>query len=275
MSTFTEEVQLLPAQPISALRVLAMVDDPDASTADLARLVETDPILSLHVMRLANSSYYGLGGTVASAGRAVVLLGFTTVRALAVTAVCALLDDRSSAREGFAAGYWPHAVATAFGASVVARRVHVPAGDAFSAGLLHDIGAALMHRREPQRYANMVDRAAGDRSALLAAERRWFGTTHPDVGAEVLAAWGLPPGFVRAVQGHHRPIREAQGSLSKVVVAGEALAQRLDDTLPYEPAVDVAEALAAVGLARVGARELLDEMRTEIGALGRFLEIAA
>src|SRR5688572_13895104 len=100
-----------------------MVDDPHASTADLARLVETDPALSAQVMRMANSPYYGLSGNVASAGRAVVLLGFTTVRALAVSGACSLL---SSERDDlFPPGFWPHAVTTGVAAAAVARRLGV------------------------------------------------------------------------------------------------------------------------------------------------------
>lgn len=266
-----EELLLLSAQPLSATRVLAMVDDPDASTAELARLVETDPVLSAQVMRLANSAYYGVAGTVGSAGRAVVLLGFTTVRALAVTAVCSLLRHPGST---FAAGFWPHAVATALGAKAVARRTGVPAGDAFSAGLLHDIGAALLRRRDPVAYQHLLRRAGGDRARLVELERIEFGYGHPEASAEVLAAWGMPAGLARAAATHHLPIRAVGTSLGRVVVCGEAIAQRLDDTQATQALVDLDDALAVVGLRGRG-RDVLDEVRADAEGLARFLALAA
>src|SRR5437763_15635937 len=77
------------------MQVLRLVEDARASSADLARVIETDPALSARVMRLANAPYYGLSGKVGSASRAVVLLGFSAVRALAVSAASGLLDDEA------------------------------------------------------------------------------------------------------------------------------------------------------------------------------------
>ena len=91
-------------------------------------------------MRLANSPYYGLSRRIGSASRAVVLLGFSAVRALAVSAAYGLLVDESS--EGLP-GFWTHSVSAAVGASCVARIAGAPMNDAFSAGLLHDVGLGL------------------------------------------------------------------------------------------------------------------------------------
>ena len=112
--SISEELAKLPTQPVAALRILKMVDDPRASAAALGRLVEIDPGLSTKVMRLANAPYYGLSGKVASAAQAVVLLGFSTVRALTASATAGLLvDDQPSGP----AGFWTHAVMTACGAA--------------------------------------------------------------------------------------------------------------------------------------------------------------
>ena len=269
-ASFTDELQRLPAQPISAMRVMRMVDDPHTSVADLARLVETDPALSAQVMRLANSPYYGLQNSVSSAGRAVVLLGFTTVRALAVSAACGLL---TTDRRVFPPGFWPHALGAAVGSAAIARRVGVATSEAFSAGLLHDIGAALLYRRDPDVYLDLVAVAGFDPDALVAMEHREFGADHAEVGGEVLKAWRFPAPFVRAVAGHHRPPDELGDSLARVVVAGEALARVYDETVQHEPEVVVTDALAGAGLRDANIDELLREMTREIGQLAWFLEI--
>ena len=270
--SFTDELQRLPAQPISAMRVLRMVDDPHASTADLARLVETDPALSAQVMRMANSPYYGLSQNVSSAGRAVMLLGFTTVRALAVSGACSLLagQDRTTL---FPVGFWPHAVTTGVAAASVARRVGIAANEAFSAGLLHDIGAALLYRRDPVAYQRVLDTADFDPEALLALERAELGVTHPELGAQAMDAWRFPPAFVRAVQHHHRDPHDVSGTLTRVVIVGEALARVVAPTSLHEPVLTPKAALDASGLRPVDPAPLMREIERELAQLAWFLEI--
>ena len=270
--SFTDELQRLPAQPISAMRVLRMIDDPHASTADLARLVETDPALSAQVMRMANSPYYGLSQNVSSAGRAVVLLGFTTVRALAVSGACSLLAGRDR-EELFPPGFWPHAVTTGVAAAAVARRAGISANEAFSAGLLHDIGAALLYRRDPLAYQRVLDAADFDPEALLALEQAELGTTHPELGARAMDAWRFPPAFVRAVQHHHRDPRDVVGTLTRAVIVGETLARTVAPTALHEPVLSPRVALDSAGLRSVDPAPLLREIERELSQLAWFLEI--
>ncbi|MGE0880571.1 MAG: HDOD domain-containing protein [Acidimicrobiia bacterium] len=268
--TYVDELQTLPALPLSALRILEMIEDPNTSTADLARVVETDPILSAQAMRLANSAYNGMDGAVSSAGRAVVLLGFTTVRALATAAVCGLIGSH---QDNVQRGFWPHAIAVALGASVVARRTAVPPGDAFSAGLVHDLGALLLQRRHGDAYKRVVDLSVRDNAGLLSREWKAFGTTHTEVTAEVLRDFNLPAAFVRAMEDHHVPLAQATQPLTKVLIAGEALAREFENVAPHEPVAPLRAVLGEVGLERVAHKELLDEMRREALVLGRFLKI--
>src|SRR5260221_594545 len=88
------EVTQLPVQPGAAMRLLWMLEDPRTSAADLGRLIESDPALSTQVIRLANTAFYGLSGKVASAWRAVTVLGLATVRALATTAAFDLFSEK-------------------------------------------------------------------------------------------------------------------------------------------------------------------------------------
>lgn len=270
--TYVVELQTMAAMPLSASRILAMIDDPNTSTADLARVVETDPLLSAQVMRLANAAFNGMDATVSNAGRAVVMLGFTTVRALAAAAVCGLIGDHEG---GVQRGFWPHAIAVALGASTIARRTAVPPGDAFSAGLLHDLGTLLMQRRHGERYKKVADSASRDPSTLLSKEWKAFGTTHAEVTAEVLREFNLPPAFVQAIEDHHVPLAQATQPLTKVLIAGEAVARESERLAEHEPVAPARAALAEIGLERVSPTELVDELRREARSLARFLRIPA
>jgi len=191
------EVTQLPVQPGAAMRLLWMLEDPRTSAADLGRLIESDPALSTQVIRLANTAFYGLSGKVSSAWRAVTVLGLATVRAIATTAAFDLFSEKGRSVPD---DFWPHSVTTAAAAAALARRVGIQPNDAFSAGLLHDLGSALVFRRAPRRYDAVLDLLANDFTlARLDAERQEFGMTHADVGAAALSVMRFPVEMVEAI----------------------------------------------------------------------------
>ena len=256
----------LPAQPVAALRVLELVEHPNASAAELARLIEMDPSLSARVIRLANAPYYGLARRVSSASRAVVLLGFSTVRALAVSAACSLIIENG--RQG-PAGYWAHSIATASAASLVARHAGSAPSDAFSAGLLHDVGTALLYRYDPEAHAAMLTRVRAG-TDLAKAERETFGRTHQEAGAEVLDVWRFPDDFVHAVADHHSPPTSIRTTLGKLVAAGEAISASLAGSFD-EPVGSLDDALWSAGVNAPAAR-MITLARRELTNVAAFLQ---
>jgi putative nucleotidyltransferase with HDIG domain len=267
VSALIEQLTELPAQPSAALRVLWLLDDPDCSLADLGKLIEADPALSARVMHLANSSFYGLAQQVSSALRAVTVLGQVTVRALAAVSAGGLLDTGSRTVPD---GFWAHSTTCAAGASVVARRMRIAASEAFSAGLLHDIGVALLYRHAPEQYEGVLQFAAIDPDNRLAFERRVFGLDHAEAGAAALKAWRFPEVFVETVRSHHEPVGAPRAELARCVVAGEALAVHPTDDRG-EPAHRVDHALAQVGIDVAELEGLVHAMETEAEALAAFL----
>ena len=267
VSALIDKLTELPAQPTAALRVLWLLDDPDFSLADLGKLIEADPALSARVMHLANSSFYGLAQQVSSALRAVTVLGQVTVRAIAAVSAGGLLDTGGRAVPD---GFWAHSTMTAAGSSVIARRLGVPASEAFSAGLLHDIGSALLFRQVPDQYEAVLQFASLDPGNRLDFERKVLGLDHAEAGAAVLRAWRFPPAFVEAVRNHHGPIDTELTPLGRSVVTGEALASARDveRTEPYQP---VERALGAAGIDPNEAEDLVAAMETESEALASFL----
>src|SRR3954471_9536181 len=184
------EVTQLPVQPGAAMRLLWMLEDPRTSAADLGRLIESDPALSTQVIRLANTAFYGLSGKVSSAWRAVTVLGLAAVRAIATTAAFDLFSDKGRSVPD---DFWPHSVTTAAAAAAIARRVGVQPNDAFSAGLLHDLGSALVFRRAPRRYDTAMERRqASPELLLIDIEQEEFGATHAQVGAAALGVMRFP-----------------------------------------------------------------------------------
>jgi len=268
---FADELTRLPAQPLTAMRLIRLGEGSDTSAADLGRIVEADPVLSARVIRLANAPYYGFSGRIGSASRATVLLGFDTVRALALGAATSLLEDDGDAGPE---GLWAHSVATAAASAVVARRVGAPAQEAFSAGLLSDIGVALLHRRNGAGYDRLLAQTHGNADALLTAEHRSFEVTHAAAGAMALEAWGFPKAFVHAVASHHQPLDHVVGTLARIVIAGQALALTAYPWDLHPPAVEPADVLAKLGLSPGLRTALLRELEAEVNHVVDFLAAA-
>ncbi|HVB06058.1 MAG TPA: HDOD domain-containing protein [Acidimicrobiales bacterium] len=256
----------MPAQPFAAMLILRLVDDPDASPAQLARLVEMDPVLAARVMRLANSPATGVRSGVNSAARAVILLGFSAVRAIAAAAASCLLSEEVDLGP---VDYWAHSVTVGAAASVAAEVLGVAQNESFSAGLLHDIGSALLHRADPARYvdisANRGTRTLGD------AEREAFGVSHAEAGADALGLWHFPTSFVDAVATHHCSVSGAS-PLAQAVILGEALAERVEPVRRGENVLRLEDVLRDLGLSPALRPTLLSRTRSEIQGIRTFLE---
>lgn len=264
------EVTQLPVQPGAAMRLLWMLEDPRTSAADLGRLIESDPSLSTQVIRLANTAFYGLSGKVSSAWRAVTVLGLATVRALATTAAFDLFSEKGRSMPD---DFWPHSVTSAAAAAALARRVGVQSNEAFSAGLLHDIGSALVFRRAPRRYDSVVERLQADPAlTLVEAEREEFGVTHAEVGAAALGVMRFPPDMVDAIGSHHDDPAQVSSALGRLLIAADAVAIEVEG-ITSEQNVEVEVALEALDVPASSKQGLLDEVARDKDNLAGFLTV--
>jgi putative nucleotidyltransferase with HDIG domain len=192
----------LPTIPTVLSRILQLADAENASGKDLIAVIEHDQALTGKMLRLANSAFFGQTRRVATIPRAVVLLGFSTVRnlALGVKVWDALGTGISRSRLD---ALWAHAVAVGLAAKALAARLH--AGDpdeAFTAGVLHDIGRLVLAMRFRDDYWSSVG-GATEVEAVADQENAAFGVDHAEVGGWILEAWSLPTGIVEAVRAHH------------------------------------------------------------------------
>ncbi len=249
------DIVRLPVRPGAAMRLLWMLDDTGASAADLGLLIESDPALSSQVIRLANTDFYGLAGAVSGPWRAVTVLGLATLRAVATAAAFDLFAEQG---RPLPAGYWQHSLTTAAAASTIARRVGVLPNDAFSLGLLHDLGTALVCRRAPREFDGLVERGE-------------LADVHPRVGASALSVMRFPADMVEAVAEHHVAPGRVPSLLGGLLVAADAVALDVaaDDTEQHAP---VGAALEALGLPPTAAEAVLAEVQVARAGLMSFFD---
>ena len=154
------------------------------------------------MLRLANSAFFGQSRRVATIPRAVVLLGFSTVRNLALGVKVWDTLGAGIGRNRLEQ-LWAHAVAVGVAAKTLAARLR--AGDpdeAFTAGVLHDVGRLILAMRFREEYWQSVG-SAGEAEAIERKEAAALGVDHAEVGGWILEAWSLPPAIVEAVRSHH------------------------------------------------------------------------
>lgn len=258
----------LPAMPVVATRVIQAVASPTATVAEVAALIGQDPVVTTWIMRVVNSAAYGRQRTVSSLVQAVSLLGFKEIKSLVISASMRTLSRTFGPVEQ---RLWRHAVCTALGARLVARRVSRALEDeAFLAGQLHDVGKIVLqnHQSEALRQAEALRGELGP----TASEEHVLGFAHTDVGSLLVQRWGLPQTIEVAAFYHHdlelcSSLAPEHLPLVACVTLADVLAHRLLDAGPPSPFDEAIclDATTALGLAPA----VLDSLSTALAAAAR------
>ena len=205
------QIDALPPVPELYTKLCAELQSPEGSIANVGRIIETDPAMTAKLLQLVNSAFFALRQHVTTAVQAASLLGFETINALVL--VTGLFD--SIQRKGPPALYsvdtlWTHSMHVGQVARAIARMeagsgVKDRSGDAYTAGLLHDVGRLVLAAFTPDDYGHACETAQSRDMLLVEAEREVYGCTHAEVGAYLMGVWGLPSPIVEAAAYHHAP----------------------------------------------------------------------
>lgn len=204
-----DRIDELPSLPEFIARLLAAVEEPGVSGQRVAEIVSEDQAMTAAVLKLVNSPYYGLSRRIGSIQHAVLLLGFRTVRNLALSAVLVKSFGRTSNDRRFQpAALWRHSVASAAGARLLALRLGAgEAEEAFLAGLVHDMGIVIIDQYLHEDFRAILDLVSTRRVTLREAEREVLGRDHAFIGALLARRWNFPGAVVEAIGCHHAPWR--------------------------------------------------------------------
>lgn len=195
----------LPAIPDVVAEVMEMTSDPGVAVSDVSKAIERDPALAAKLLRVSNSSYYGMRQVVGTLKLALVILGVREVRNI-VLGISVLDTLRDSETEILLShhGLWAHSTLVAGTAKHLAVAMELRMqGEDFIAGLLHDIGKLVMWRHLGEDYRELYVEAGKIGRSLCEAEQAAYGFDHADVGAALAGAWSLPNSLTCALQYHH------------------------------------------------------------------------
>lgn len=205
-------VGTLPSIPHLYAQLLQMLGDPKVGLRDLAVVVEKDTAIAARILQVANSAFFGLPRHVGTIEQALNYTGVHTVKSLVLAAeVFRCFADERRPAHLLLDEIQDHAL---FAANI-ARRLPADrktAEEAFTATLLHDVGQLVLAARLPDEFRENLDVAEEQRRSVRDVEEDRYGVTHAEIGAYLLALWGLPDTIVEAVAHHHTPMRVSHDS---------------------------------------------------------------
>lgn len=218
----------LPSLPAVVIELLESLDQEDVNIHVLAQKIAQDQALTAKTLRLANSSFYGMAHQVGTIQEAIAILGFRTVRSLATTAALIGTFAGSTHTNFNVTPFGRHAIATAVCARELAVHLNLNPEQAYTTGLLHDIGRlVLVTQFKPNYEATMIHRNQHDCS-LLEAELAVLSIDHAAIGLALTRHWKFPEAMQQAVACHHAPQVHGMEPLSLVIFAANAIAHALD-----------------------------------------------
>lgn len=219
----------LPSIPVVMLEVSRLLDSPMTSATELGRAIGKDQALVTKVLTVANSPLYGLPRRVSTIEFAIVILGFEHIRNIVIALSMIDAFKHRSDRNLDQKKYWLHSIVTASAAKRLADDLGYHfTGEAFTAGLLHDLGIPVIHKyfhKEFVRICELVNTGIYD---FRSAEREVMGLTHEEIGSHLAQRWNLPPTLNDAILNHHDPGSSHQNRvLSALVNLADYMTERL------------------------------------------------
>ncbi|MFI4876547.1 MAG: HDOD domain-containing protein [Blastopirellula sp. JB062] len=196
-----DEVSSLPQIAVQAMEIASAEE---SSASDLTAIVECDVALSSRVLKLVNSSAFGLRNTVTNLQQAIAYLGMKQVRNLAITAsVSELFSGGDNVGKYSRSGLWEHMVAVGIAARIFAKKHRIgDPEDAFIAGLLHDLGIVILDQFLNSRFALMLE-TMNPQQVQVRWERQYFGFDHTEFGERIARHWKFPEVVVDTIRYHH------------------------------------------------------------------------
>lgn len=231
----------IPALSTNLVEVVRIANDPSVSFDRLEQVISRDQALTLRVLAVANSSYYGCSRRVDSARTALALLGTRQVQNIASAMALAPAFDSE-----YGPSLWAHGLCTAMWTSHVARALGLPPLDyVFTAALLHDIGIVLLLKSAPELARDLLTEARCTDRDLHDVEEEHLGTDHAQLGGRASVNWRLPDRIATLVASHHDVEDPAKNLDLAVLQVADELAEHAGagDACPSERAFATLRAL--------------------------------
>ena len=238
----------LPTPPRTYQRLTSALNSEFSSMQDVGDIIQDDPGLTVKILQIANSAYFGGGRRIVTPFDAVQLIGVEILRALTLCVHAFKFYENVPFKNFSVSRLWDHSMDTAHGAQRLAKLEKLPRNrcdEAFVSGLLHDIGKLVMAGNASEDYEIVIARSAQGSVASEEVEKEVFGVSHAQIGAYLLGLWGLPDAIVNNVDMHHEPRAAADSTFTPLIAVH--VAQCLHPSANRKKQLDV-DYLSTIGL---------------------------
>lgn len=241
----------VPSLPTLYTELVEELSKTESSAKKVAEIVRKDLGMTVKILQMVNSAFFGIRRPISDSRLAVEFLGMDTISSLTLgLGVISQFEHHDSGV--YFADVWAHSLAIGVAANSIANYEKKETGnDAFTAGLLHDIGKVILAANLPHEARRVREMVKNEGVSLVHAEKEVFGASHAEVGAYLLGLWGLPSEVVRAVAFHHSPRESSAKEFTALtaVHAADGIHHSLQSGDSFNSGADLdREYLAGLGL---------------------------
>jgi putative nucleotidyltransferase with HDIG domain len=195
----------IPTLPTIVFELNKLLRDPDTSIKTVCDTIEKDQAITLKILKLVNSAFYGFQSKISDLRNAVVLLGYNAVRnAIVSLSVINSFPKRITLMDFDVSQFWKHSLAVAVTSKNIAQLSKKESSDnCFVGGLLHDTGKVILAQYFPELFEAVWSTLQDEQLTFYEAEQKKLPIDHAKIGAHLAGKWQLPEGLVDAIRWHH------------------------------------------------------------------------
>ncbi|NQZ56969.1 MAG: HDOD domain-containing protein [Lentisphaeraceae bacterium] len=218
-----QSIQDVPCLPLTALKIIRLANDINSPPHEMLETIKVDPMITAKVLKMINSSYFGLGANITDLRQALVMLGNNTVKNLALSS--ALLNTMKAKKTGHEKldldAVWLHSLGVAVASKIIAKAAKLPKiqhDEYFIIGLLHDIGTIFSFQFLADEYLQILDLQEDLKNTLDECESNILSMTIPQTGALLAEKWQLPENIRAGIRYHRHPEQAGDHSKSCAII---------------------------------------------------------
>ncbi|MBD3420339.1 MAG: HDOD domain-containing protein [Chitinivibrionales bacterium] len=280
ISTKIENISNLPTLPSVIEKITRLMQNPQTSAEEVGRAITTDQSLASKVLKLVNSAFYGFPGKISTITHAIVILGFSTVKNVVLTAsIFDFFKKNSSENNQFdMEKFWFHSLACGAAAQSIARYVGFnEKEECFVGGLIHDIGKIILCQFLSEEFHIIVKTAQQKQKLFYECESEMFTMTHQEIGGIIAEKWNLPSNLQHIVMYHHMPNPSREhATMTSIVHLADILVRAMDYGYGGDDKVPLIadSAWNNLGFQNLSLGPLLEDIDNEIEKASIFMQIA-
>ncbi len=196
------------------MKIISLANNPQSSPGDLVSAISMDAMLTAKLLKLVNSAYFGVGKAISSLNRAVIMLGFNTIKNIALSvAVISAINIKDDFKWFSNEQFWEHCLGCAIASRTMAKAMKTSpfqVEEHFVAGLLHDIGKAVLIQKHKDECEKIYDPEFEPSTLRVDLENKHFNVSHAMLGNMIAQQWKFPQSLSQSIAFHHNPISEGK-----------------------------------------------------------------